>query len=867
MADIISLAIKIGTASLNSGRKDVADFGKSLQDLEKSSESTAYKVAAGFTKMGMTIATSAASSVAALGALTAALLNQFDDLNNMAEAYGYNVTQMSAMQRAAKTAGGSLSDFTGATQRVSRELAKGGEAFKNLGVSINSPNGGLKTAAELATEVAKKYTDGTITTAQYGDAQKVLGKDLDKTAKVIADVGDAQELANKLTEKGIGIYQQAAEAGAKFGDVTDESALILQSIGSIIASRFGPAMNSVIKSFNDSYTSGGLVKQAVDAIIDSFVNLAPIAVDVGAVLAKMVAGIVAGFRIAGKAIGGVVAAVVALLSGDFSGAGTILSAIKDDAGAVIDDTVKAFAGIDSFAKSTKKALEDAAKTSLTIAAPGQGKATKGPAGVDKKAAKEHNKVENEQQKLYEQLIGLRQKETNEVAKQTMGDNERLRLGLETQAQEKARLELEQKSSAILDKVLPQYKARAQIIIDEALAQQKKAALLENERILTERITKERQAQQKILDETNKKADEYISNEKKIFANRNLAPSVAQGNQRVENVGKTYDDAVFKERERLATTETFTAKEREVIEANINRLIAERAVKVAEIKALNTTIGRDPATIANDLTSAGVDVSGSQVETDARVQAYEAAEARINEMREAGKISEESASAFRMQLWAKEQTARIAPYEDGLNRIADLAQAVGGKQSKAAKAAAIAQTIITTYKNAVLAYSAGLQAGGPYGPVLGAAYAAMAVAMGLAQVRQIQSQPTGYKLGGYTGNVGKSAPAGIVHGREFVINAQATKKNRSLLEMINKGYATGGYVAPLSGGSSGARTPRANATVGGISTGDITINVKGGNTNEETGGAMRKELLQTIKQIADSRIADGLRQGGIIRSAI
>lgn len=44
----------------------------------------------------------------------------------------------------------------------------------------------------------------------------------------------------------------------------------------------------------------------------------------------------------------------------------------------------------------------------------------------------------------------------------------------------------------------------------------------------------------------------------------------------------------------------------------------------------------------------------------------------------------------------------------------------------------------------------------------------------------------FKEGGYTGAVGVNDVAGLVHGQEFVINAAATKRHRSLLEAINAG---------------------------------------------------------------------------------
>jgi TP901 family phage tail tape measure protein len=45
---------------------------------------------------------------------------------------------------------------------------------------------------------------------------------------------------------------------------------------------------------------------------------------------------------------------------------------------------------------------------------------------------------------------------------------------------------------------------------------------------------------------------------------------------------------------------------------------------------------------------------------------------------------------------------------------------------------------------------------------------------------------GYQVGGYTGDGGAGQVAGLVHGREFVVNAYATAANRPLLEAMNQG---------------------------------------------------------------------------------
>ena len=62
-----------------------------------------------------------------------------------------------------------------------------------------------------------------------------------------------------------------------------------------------------------------------------------------------------------------------------------------------------------------------------------------------------------------------------------------------------------------------------------------------------------------------------------------------------------------------------------------------------------------------------------------------------------------------------------------------------------------------------------------------------LAAGFAVVQaKLLSQIDGFSEGGYTGNANTSAVAGVVHGQEFVINAESTKRNREALEYLNSG---------------------------------------------------------------------------------
>ncbi|MBL3699230.1 peptidoglycan DD-metalloendopeptidase family protein [Leucobacter luti] len=85
-------------------------------------------------------------------------------------------------------------------------------------------------------------------------------------------------------------------------------------------------------------------------------------------------------------------------------------------------------------------------------------------------------------------------------------------------------------------------------------------------------------------------------------------------------------------------------------------------------------------------------------------------------------------------------------------------------------------------------------------------------------------PKGFRVGGYTGDVGVDTAAGIVHGREFVTRAESTSKimrnHPGVLEHMNRygeipGYRKGGLVNPLPAGSYSVSQPWGNAGHNGI----------------------------------------------------
>jgi hypothetical protein len=73
------------------------------------------------------------------------------------------------------------------------------------------------------------------------------------------------------------------------------------------------------------------------------------------------------------------------------------------------------------------------------------------------------------------------------------------------------------------------------------------------------------------------------------------------------------------------------------------------------------------------------------------------------------------------------------------------------------------------------------------PLAGAVIGAALIATLKGAVAFARAAANGFEEGGYTGNMGTKAIAGVVHGQEFVMHAKATKQFRPVLEQMNRGH--------------------------------------------------------------------------------
>lgn len=155
------------------------------------------------------------------------------------------------------------------------------------------------------------------------------------------------------------------------------------------------------------------------------------------------------------------------------------------------------------------------------------------------------------------------------------------------------------------------------------------------------------------------------------------------------------------------------------------------------------------------------------------------------------ISEQEKNEKLLQLDREYQAARLnlqLGYGQQIaGSFADTFKTIAGEQSNgyklmftAQKAFAIAQSAMAIQQGIAQAFALPF----PLNLVAAATVAAQTASI-VSNIKAIRAE--GFKSGGYTGNGGTSEVAGVVHGQEYVLNAEATKRvGRGTLDALNNG---------------------------------------------------------------------------------
>lgn len=201
-----------------------------------------------------------------------------------------------------------------------------------------------------------------------------------------------------------------------------------------------------------------------------------------------------------------------------------------------------------------------------------------------------------------------------------------------------------------------------------------------------------------------------------------------------------------------------------------------------------------------------------------------------------------------QYVASKQAILVGGYQSIFGSMTSLMKAFGGEQSRAYRVLASIEKGYALYKAFLNNKTAILDA---YATTPGAWYtkaaaaAKVAIDTGVMTAAISAITPQGFSTGGYTGNMGVNDIAGVVHGKEYVLNAAATKRiGVDNLNAMNKG------------GSIGNNNVSVNVVVNADGSSDVQANTQMG---KHMGDAMAVVALKVVK--------NELGQNGMIDKAI
>lgn len=756
-------------------------------------------------------------------------------VGNLAKTLGVSTEQLSALEQESKKAGVQVdaleASMVALTRSATGQNAQGAKALDVMGISAKDARGNLKPLPALLQEVSSKfagYQEGTgkaaLATALFGRAGAQLIPLLDQLGNEGLD-----NITQKAIAAGTAISQDAVKASNDFANALDDLKAKLQGAANEGLEQFTPQIDALAEKVDDPAFQKALLDTA-----DGIVAITTAAANGIADLAKFISTMqdLAGFSLDGH-VGGEVSNVFNSAELDAYTAeqqkrqneGFVAGHLRREGaigGALAKNNPYYFLSQLAIGKSGGDIATDQIDQTLAAHAATMSDADL-KAQIDKLTAEKKAydadtaaADANAKAKANAARSGAMDKAAGDIISGILDDGKQQAPVLPTAAdQERAKA-----MAAALQKLQDQFStlriqgldptatawAKYNKTVDDAVAEAAKAGnTAEAKAALTgivEQAARLRDVDLKKIADDDRDAYKKLKQSLETPAEVKLEDAVQQildlngYLRRGVITAQEYEDAL----KRVGQQSVVAAPKYQGVDAVVGGAFGELNKNTAAMKALEDWHAQ--ALAANQ--------KFRQKDTANEV-AYQARLANIEKQYAAEKQNIEQA---RQQLLLI-TTANL------FGQLATLSSSHNKKVAAIGKAAAIAQAIINTYKNATIAYGDGLEAGGPYGVALGAVFAAVAVAAGLANVAAIRAQSVGgYAEGGYTGPGFKYQPAGIVHAGEVVFSQADVQRHGGVQAVESmrrgmRGYADGGMVAPFANAPTPAqlgfatpRTPRA-----------------------------------------------------------
>ncbi|EIM39480.1 hypothetical protein HADU_06524 [Acinetobacter sp. HA] len=775
-------AFKQAGDAAKSAKDGVSSFDGSLGGLTKTLGSSSALLSSA----AIGIAGVAGAAVGSLGALTGMALaysNNAKEIQNLATVADMGVVEFQRMAVAAQQVGitqeqlsDQIKDFneklgefvltgkgeaTDAFELLQKHSKMSGEEIKKFALEMQKASGG-----DAMQMYVNKLEEAGVSQEQMSFLTENMANDFTKLLPIFADNGAAiEEWGNAAERAGFIITEQGIETAIDFSAQARLLELQLKGMSNTMLAAVVPALVDIADAFFQDSEQGSTFAQVGDTLAVTLKVLASTAIVVGNA-----------FYLVGDAIGAGAAAMMRFLSGDFAGAAQI---VKDNYTNAVDSVANSMEKIDKiFTGKTANNVKNL-KVPPPKDTPRKGITT----GLDDFAAGEKEKTKKAKSEGEK-----RKREAERLAKEIA----RIEYEYAT-ADQQRRMKLNDEIEHLQEKGMSKYIDDAQ----DRYNQEEKLIQMKFEFELAEHLMTEEQKLRFSMNirEQEIKADHDLTKEQKALKKsaldeqfkRELAFVRLAKDERILNANQAIYSEMDLIRERYAL-------ERREIELTYQ----DPKERSALLTGSYINQAQDEASVRDNAISDYRDVMG--YEESPLVKQFEV----LQKMRELDLLNEEAYQNAKLELQAKSTASYMEGMLGGFASLVDENSKTYAVLFAAQKAFAVAQAML----NIPAAYSKAYDAvvGTPYvGPYIAPAMGAAAAALQVAQAASIKSvNMQGFKSGGYTGNYGVNQEAGVVHGQEYVLNAEATKRvGINTLNAINNG-----------GTIQAEKQAQANAKVGG-----------------------------------------------------
>lgn len=730
---IITVVLEALTGSFNT---DIDRSAKQAERALKRMEAESRKSLAQFGKI---LAGAATAAAAGFAVMVKSAINNADELGKLSQKVGVTVEDLSKLAYAAQLSDVELDGLQqgliklgDAAVQAQTGTGDAAKAFQALGVSVRDAEGNLKSNYDLLLEVSDAFAGYADGAAKSAVAIDIFGKSganliplLNGGSAAIRQAGD------ELERFGGVVSQDAAAAADEFNDNLDKITKGGTSLAAQVAADLLPDLKDLSEQFLALAGDGKGVSDTASDIAESF-----------RVLSRVVIVVSNAFQIVGKSIGAIVAEAVALAHGDFAGFLSILKENAADVDVDLKDIQNAIEGVGIAAKETHGDLVNLNSFLVKGQLQYDPEAARKAEAAGKKAASDARRIQESFEQAAAEIFQAQQDRERAALEASLDArlishkhylDEKLRLteaeiDQEIEASKSLLQNAAQDEAILLQARIESLEIRRQIARDEHAAEE-----ATHVRELAAAYDDAARAAKSYVDEISREGQRTLEAFDQTPAQRRFSQGQFQiedefRSQR-EQLDQQFDSGKFEQAEydkRLALLEGYHEK-----------ALAEHARYFDLIEEKR----KDFSTSFNNSIQEYVDSTANIGET--------LGETFVSAIDEAIASTSRLAAEF------------ILFGEGGKDAIYQIA-----RQLSTTLLSALIQVGIQLLINKTLlaAVGGGASSGGtPFGFSDGS-----------------------FASGGYTGDDPRNKIAGVVHGQEFVVNPEATRKNRDVLEAINAG---------------------------------------------------------------------------------